>query len=101
MSLGKRLKYLRWKTGNTLSDYSKIFKVSVNTIYRWENDLAVPRKPALKKIADFNKIPVETLLSENTYDSVASDVEKELLAMFREMSENDRYLVLTFMKRKI
>ena len=53
MSLGEELRSLRLAMGRTQKQQSEIFGVSVNTMYRWENDLTVPRKSALTKMAEY------------------------------------------------
>jgi hypothetical protein len=49
----------------TLKEESDIFNVSLNTIYRWEHDLNVPRKSVLSKIASYYDVPFSWLLQGN------------------------------------
>jgi transcriptional regulator with XRE-family HTH domain len=99
VSLGEKLRNLRHKTKMTLQEQSEIFGVSMNTIYRWEHDLAVPRKSMLKGMADHYSVPVEWLLSESAAASLVSETEQKLLGMFRKLSENSQYKVLGYVER--
>ena len=99
MSLGEKLRNLRLKTKKTLSEQSKILKVSMNSIYRWEHDMAVPRKPMLKVMADYYGVPLDWLLSESASASLVSEIEQKLLGMFRKLSDNSKYMVLGYVER--
>ena len=99
MSLGEKLRNLRLKTKKTLSEQSRILKVSMNSIYRWEHDLAVPRKPMLRLMADYYGVPLDWLLSEGASASLVSEVELNLLGMFRKLSDNSRFKVLGYVER--
>ena len=71
----------------------------MNSVYRWEHDLAVPRKSMLKTMADFYAVPLDWLLSESAAASLVSDIEQKLLCMFRKLSESNRYMVLGYVER--
>ena len=98
MSLGEKLKSLRVKSCKTLKEQGTIFGVSMNTIYRWEHDFAVPRKPKLKKIADHYSVPLDWLLSDSATAALVSDTEQKLLGMFRELSENNKFKTLGYIE---
>jgi transcriptional regulator with XRE-family HTH domain len=99
MTLGEKLRNLRQKDKKTLQEQSLIFGVSMNSIYRWEHDLAVPRKPVLKIMADYYSVSLEWIISENTAASLVSDVEVKLLNMYRRLSDSNRYKVLGYVER--
>ena len=99
MTLGEKLRNLRLKDKKTLYDQSKILNVSMNSVYRWEHDLAIPRKSMLKTMADHYMVSLDWLLSESTSASLVSDVEQKLLGMFRKLSDNSRYKVLGYVER--
>jgi len=99
VSLGEKLRNLRLKTRKTLSEQSKILKVSMNSVYRWEHDLAVPRKPMLRMMADYYGVPLDWLLSESASASLVSEIELNLLGMFRKLSDNNRYKILGYVER--
>ena len=99
MSLGDKLRNLRIKTRKTLQEQSKILGVSMNSIYRWEHDLTVPRKKMLRKIATYYSISLEWLLSDKSAASLVSEVELDLLGMFRKLPDNSRYKVLGYIER--
>jgi len=99
MTLGEKLRNLRLKDKKTLFEQSRLLGVSMNSVYRWEHDLAIPRKPVLKVIAGNYAISLDWLLSESTSASLVSDVEQKLLGMFRRLSDNSRYKVLGYVER--
>ncbi|MDR2571894.1 MAG: helix-turn-helix domain-containing protein [Oscillospiraceae bacterium] len=99
MSLGEKLRNLRLKTKKTLSEQSKLLKVSMNSVYRWEHDLTVPRKPMLKLMAEYYGVPIDWLLSDGSSASLVSEIELNLLGMFRKLSDNNRFKVLGYVER--
>lgn len=99
MTLGNKLKILRKKTSMTLTEQSKILKVSVNSVYRWEHDLTVPRRPVLKMLADHYGVPVDWLLSDKAASFIVSDVEQDLLLMFRKLRDGNRYKAMGYIER--
>jgi len=99
MSLGGKLRTLRLKEKRTLHEQSEVFGVSMNTVYRWEHDLAVPRKTMLKEMADHYSVSLEWLLSESASASLVSDTEQQLLSMFRKLPENSKFKVLGYVER--
>jgi len=99
MSLGEKLRTLRMKTKKTLTEQSRILKVSMNSVYRWEHDLSIPRQPMLRKMADYYGVPLDWLLLESASASLVSDVEQNLLGMFRKLPDNNRYKILGYVER--
>jgi len=96
------------KTKRTLKEQSELFGVSLNSVYRWEHDLASPKKSLLRRMADFYDVPYEWLLhgsvAEETLEDVvnmseANSVEKQLMRMFKNLSCNNRYKVLGYVER--
>jgi len=99
MSLGDKLRSLRLKNRKTLREQSKLLGVSINSVYRWEHDLTVPRKPTLKILADLYVVPIDWLLSSESSPSLVSDVELNLLGMFRKLPDQSRFKVLGYVER--
>ncbi|MCL2425740.1 MAG: helix-turn-helix domain-containing protein [Oscillospiraceae bacterium] len=87
MTLGEKLRHLRLKTKKTLHEQGRILKVSMNSVYRCEHDIAVPRKSMLKKMADHFETPLDWLLSDIAAPSLARDLEETLLSIFRELPD--------------
>ena len=119
-SIGKRLKKLRLSIKKTLDEQSKIFNVSLNTVYRWEHDLCGPRKSTLEKIAAFYNIPIEWLINggESGNIDIASDadtddnnkcdgcilnpdknIDQEILMMLKKFSNNNKYKIIGYIER--
>lgn len=99
MTLGDKLKNLRLKTKRTLEEQSKILKVSMNSVYRWEHDLAVPRRSVLKMMADYFGVPLDWLMNETSTTSLTNESEQNLLSMFRKLPDSTRYKVLGYVER--
>ena len=109
MNSGERLKYLRRKAKRTLEEQSEILGVSLNSVYRWEHELTAPKKKTLQKIADIYNVPVNWLLQDNDADDAGetpgavplpeSNVELQLLSVYRKLSEVDKYKVLGYIER--
>jgi len=99
MTLGEKLRNLRLKTRKTLHEQSRLLGVSMNSVYRWEHDLTVPRKAILRAMADHYSVPLDWLLSEGSAASLVSEVEQNLLGMFRKLPDNSRYKVLGYVER--
>ena len=99
MSLGDKLRNLRLKTRKTLYEQSRLLGVSMNSVYRWEHDLTIPRKPMLKTMADFYCVPLDWLLSESSAASLVNESELDLLGMFRKLPDQSRYKVLGYVER--
>jgi len=99
MSLGEKLRNLRLKTKRTLIEQSRLLKVSMNSIYRWEHDLTTPRRPMLKFMADHYGVPLEWLLADGGSASLVSEVEQDLLGMFRKLPDNNRFKILGYVER--
>ena len=108
MSIGERLNDLRVRNKRTLKEQSKIFGVSLNTVYRWEHNLTVPRKTSLVKIAAFYEVPYEWFVHGNKSDDhqeqnihiyPENGAERQLLKMYRELPENSKYKILGYIER--
>ena len=108
MTVGEKLKYLRSKVKKTLKEQSDTFGVSLNSVYRWEHDLASPKRQMLKKMAEYYEVPLEWLLQDsNDEDDLdingaavpESNDEQKLLKMYRKLSGNNKYKVLGYVER--
>lgn len=109
MSLGEKLKTLRVRAGKTLKEQSEIFNVSMNSVYRWEHDLAVPRHQLLKSIAKFYNVDTawffqeddDTGTSGQTQQPNASEIEQRLLNAFRKLTDSNKYIVVGYVERML
>jgi transcriptional regulator with XRE-family HTH domain len=99
MSLGENLRTLRAKSRITLLEQSEIAGVSMNSVYRWEHNLSVPRSVNLKKIADYYGVTLSWLMSDNSPASLVSEEEQSLLDMYRELPVRNRFKVLGYVER--
>ena len=111
ISTGEKLKELRTRMKKTLKEQSKTFGVSINSIYRWEHDLVLPRKSTLVKIANYYGVSLDQLLlGEETImqeDIILnseilpseSHIEQLLLSMFRKLSTRSQYRIIGYIER--
>ena len=109
MSIGERLRKLRINMKKTLKEESELLNISLNTVYRWEHNLNVPRKSALKKIAYYYDVPFEWLVYGNSGEenikcdgyilNAERNTEQKILKMLRELSENNKYKILGYIER--
>ena len=109
MSIGLKLRKLRQRAGNTLKMQSELLGVSINTIYRWEHNLATPRAGVLKKMADYYNISLDWLNADGFVEEDAScamklslpaeDDEQQLLSMYRKLPNSCKYKILGYVER--
>ena len=110
MNIGERLRNLRLNMKKTLKEESEIFSVSLNSVYRGEHNMSVPRKSVLKKIADYYDVPYKWLLHGGDAEGDTTDcdvcilnpernTEQKILKMLRKLSPNSRYKVLGYIER--
>ena len=116
-SIGERLKRLRLMTKKTLDEESKIFGVSLNSVYRWEHNLCVPRKSITMKIASYYNVPVEWILNgdgilngkngeeKNKCDDCIlnpeRNTEQKILKMIKKLSNNDKYKIIGYIEHML
>ena len=109
MTLGEKLKSLRSNSGKTLKELGDILGVSLNSVYRWESNLAVPKKAMLVNISEHYDIPVNWLLTEDDGKELIeylvhsaipeNNLEEQLLKMFRRLCETDQQKVFGYTER--
>ena len=105
MSVGERLRNLRHNMNMTLKDLGAELGVSLNTVYRWEHDLAAPRKEAMNKMAEIYQVPLKWLLygitveEGNAITQPDDTFEQNLLRICRRLSESSKYKILGYAER--
>jgi len=108
MNTGEKLRNLRIMSKKTLKEQSEIFGVSLNSVYRWEHGLTMPKRSVLKKMAEYYEVPLLWLLQESDDKSLASDdlylnaengSEQKLLRMYRKLPESHKYKILGYVER--
>jgi len=107
MNIGEKLSDLRTMKNKTLKDTSNIVGVSLNTVYRWEHNRAVPRKASLRKLAAFFNVPYEWFTNPEIKDNngaaaewhAPDNSEGHLLKMYRDLPNNSKYKVLGYVER--
>ena len=102
------MRKLRFDSKRTLKEQSEVLNVSLNTIYRWEHDLSVPRRAVLEKIADIYNVPVQYLLldgekdtndEDRSFDDFENNPESQLLQIYRNLSRENKYKILGYVER--
>jgi transcriptional regulator with XRE-family HTH domain len=101
MSLGEKLRSLRLREKRTLKTQSELCGVKLNTVFRWEHDLAVPRETELRMIAELHGVPVAWLTLEgDAEDRLDYDnIDQQLFNMFDKLSNNQKYQILGYIER--
>jgi len=110
-TFGGRLQSLRKTTNRTLKEESEVFDVSLNSVYRWEHDMTLPRRTMIRRIAEYYGVSYEWLLNGQSGpavermsvqpddDEAKSGTEKQLMRMFKNLSYNSRFKVLGYVER--
>lgn len=96
MIINDKLHALRTRAGLTQDQVAVGIGVSQAAVCAWEND-AQPRSRSLKKIADFYKIPVESLSEESSLPSEHSLV----LGSLRSTADVDEVRAHAAMLRRV
>ena len=109
MNIGERLRKLRINAKLSLKEMGAIFNVALNTIYRWEHNLCLPRKKILKHIAEYYDVSFGWLINGNsetddtdgeTCDlNPESGVDRKILKMLRKLSTVEKYRILGYIER--
>jgi len=99
MNLGEKIRTLRLKTRRSLKDQSLMLGVSMNSLYRWEHDLVVPRRQMLERICNHYDVSVEWLLSDATVPSLVNEMEFKLLGLYRNLPSPVKYKVIGYVER--
>ena len=108
MTIGEVLKNIRLRHKRTLKEQSQILGVSINTVYRWEHNIALPRKTALKKLATSFGMSADQLIQKSWIEDVnfsdgmnyENDVtEQQMLKLFRKLSSPEKCRVMGFLER--
>ena len=101
MTMGEKLRKLRKSTKKTLQQQSEVFSVSINTVYRWEHDMVLPRKETLAKIAKYYNLPVIWLMYDDSEqpDFPEGSTERQFVRLFQKLNKQDRYKVIGYMER--
>ncbi|MCL1824299.1 MAG: helix-turn-helix domain-containing protein [Oscillospiraceae bacterium] len=108
MSIGEKLKSLRFVMQRTQKQQSEVFGVALITVYRWEHDLTIPKLSVLKQIADYYNVTCEWLLDESDEDeqpepadkpNYTDGIEHQLLKMFRQLPVDKKNKVLGYIER--
>ena len=108
MAIGEKLKNLRLSARRTLKQQSEVFGVSLNSIYRWEHELAKPKKSFLKQMAEFYGVAYEWLTDDGAGEELferpcvrylETGVEQRLLKMFRQLPDTEQHKILGYLER--
>ena len=109
MNISEKLRRLRQKTKKTLKEASSLLDVSLNTVYRWEHNLSVPRKSVLKRIADYYGVPFEWLFQDSSGEgdmgfddgyilNPESDTDHKIMRMIRNLPERTKYRIMGYIE---
>ena len=104
MSIGERIKAERQKKGISQAALGEMLQITQQAVAKWERDLSEPDSQMLIKLANYFGVTIDYLLGGNTSNIDAnfaaatndalSEQEKELIAMFRQLSPYLKALTL-------
>ncbi|TCZ76149.1 XRE family transcriptional regulator [Paenibacillus albiflavus] len=104
--LGKRLKQARDAKKMTQIDAAKKLGISNGTLSGYERNYRDPDTLTLEKMAALYEVKVDWLLgrdsNSNSIDTLysdISDIDKEIMRVFRELAPEDQEYVVDLMKR--
>lgn len=97
MSIGERIKAERQKKGISQAALGEMLQITQQAVAKWERDLSEPDSQMLIKLANYFGVTIDYLLGGSTSNIDAnyavatnnaflSEQEKELIAMFRQLS---------------
>ena len=105
------MRSLRVNSKRTLEEQSILLGVSLNSVYRWEHELASPKKQLLEKVSEIYGVPFNWLVSKNEAESTCeheshggaasqdNGIDAQLLKMFNKLHDRDKYKVLGYIER--
>lgn len=99
--LNINLKEERKKKGLNQVELAKIFNVSKQTVSNWESGKRTPDAQTIEKLADFYNVTTDYLLgreASSEKNNVYSEEVKIASALFEELSESQKKVVLSLMK---
>lgn len=91
MDVGKSIRKLRESRNLTQEELGRIAGVSSMAVSQWENGRAVPRMGAIQRMADYFNIPKSEIMGDEPheiFDGAISPDERELLTLYRSMSND-------------
>jgi len=101
MSLGEKLRKLRLKEKRTLQAQSELCGVKLNTVFRWEHDMAKPKEAELERIAELHGIPAAWLSRDCDANNSAEsgNIDQQLFSLFEKLSDSQKYMILGYIER--
>ena len=101
MNLGEKLRSLRQKEHRTLKEQSELCGVKLNTVFRWEHDIATPGSVALKKIAELHNVQLEWLTQDRApmENPESTNIDQQIISMIGKLSEKQKYQILGYIER--
>lgn len=84
-----------------MKSQSELCGVKLNTVFRWEHDIARPKETELKKIAELHGVPVAWLTQDCDIKNCTEDdrVNKQLFSMFDKLSYGQKHNILGHIER--
>lgn len=95
MSLGGRIKEERVKNNLSQGQLGTLLNVTQQAIGKWEKNLSEPDSTALKIMADYFQISLDSLFERNFENKTnLSNEDNEILKMYHKLSPQNREVVL-------
>lgn len=75
MDLGRNIYYFRNQSGYTQEQLAEVINVSRQTIYKWENNVAIPRADHIMALVKCLNISYNDLFDEELFDDEDEQIE--------------------------
>ncbi len=100
MTFIDRIEKLLIDTGTSKKTMLNDLSLSINTFSNWKNRGTIPSGETLEMIADYFDVSVDYLLGKSyTEQEEVTQQEKELLAMLKQLNEEDLETALRIVQR--
>lgn len=87
MTTGEKIALLRTNKGLSQEDLAAELNVSRQTVYKWENDIALPKKEYLKQLVDLFATNFDYLLDEDYVEEESVKSEPEVVVINNPVSQ--------------
>lgn len=93
----RNLRRIMQENDLTQEDISKALGINRSTVSLWVNGVSYPRIHTLQKLADYLRIPVSELTSEQI--DLTDPMVAQMAELLKGMSDEDKALILATLKR--
>ncbi|MEA4892619.1 MAG: helix-turn-helix transcriptional regulator [Peptococcaceae bacterium] len=101
-SIGERIKFLRKSKGLTIQELANVIEKSKSNISGYENGAFEPSAQTIIKLCSYFSISADWLLyGKTSSESLLRDDEKDLIGLYNQLPQKDKFEVLEIIKIKL